>query len=139
MAWNDPNGFKGILRRAERQAYLPIPLRDIIKHNELFKAYPKFAKETRVIFDRDITSDYLASYNRDDKIIRVYFRKNDVKNDTTGEFMLNDIAHEIQHAIQSEEDFSYGTWEDQEAQNNPKEFDKEVRERFSETGKLRRI
>lgn len=132
MAWNDPNGFEGILRRAERQAYLPIPLRDIIKHNELFKAYPKFAKETRVIFDRDITSDYLASYNRDDKIIRVYFRKNDVKNDTTGEFMLNDIAHEIQHAIQSEEDFSYGTWEDQEAQNNPKEFDKEVRERFSD-------
>lgn len=130
MAWNDPNGFKGILRRAERQAYLPIPLRDIIKHNELFKAYPKFAKETRVIFDRDITSDYLASYNRDDKIIRVYFRKNDVKNDTTGESMLNDIAHEIQHAIQSEEDFSPGSWGDKEIREHPIEFAMEVRKRF---------
>ena len=78
---------------------------DILSHEKLFSAYPNL-KNVIVRFETD--SSYAGSY--DEYVIKVNIQEN-----TTPEKLRKTLLHELQHAIQEEENFARG--------GNPSEYE----------------
>jgi len=103
------------------------PLKNILKHDELYKAYPD-AKDIKVDFYNDVNASHKGMYDPSRKTISIntpyfYYKmgKNEkgqeiVKASSTGEkYAVNNneikktLLHEIQHWIQDKEGFASGT------------------------------
>lgn len=77
-------------------------LRDIMRHNALFEAYPEIA-ETKVKF-ADMPSGTAGSYNRETNTITLDTKLKYDANDA-----LDALMHEVQHRVQAAEGFASGT------------------------------
>lgn len=77
-------------------------LRDIMRHNALFEAYPEIA-ETKVKF-ADMPSGTAGSYNRETNTITL-----DTKLKYDANEALDALMHEVQHRVQAAEGFASGT------------------------------
>ena len=77
-------------------------LRDILRHNALFEAYPEIA-ETKVKF-ADMPSGKAGSYNRETNTITL-----DTKLKYDANEALDALMHEVQHRVQAAEGFASGT------------------------------
>lgn len=77
-------------------------LRDIMRHNALFEAYPEIA-ETKVKF-ADMPSGTAGSYNRETNTITL-----DTKLKYDANEALDALMHEVQHRVQAAEGFAGGT------------------------------
>lgn len=99
----------------------PKTLGEIIKHDELFEAYPKL-KDVEVFFDMD-TGTARGSYNYGLNAITINSRLKLNKDQ-----LKKTLIHEIQHAIQHFEGFSNGAsleyWDSAKNRYTPKENEK---------------
>ena len=107
MEWINENGDVWLdeINRLSRQVESgPVPLRNVLDHEELFRRYP-FLENVEISFadDVDMNGAY-GSYNTGNQEIRI----NKKIKYNPDEFM-NTALHEIQHAIQEYEGFASGS------------------------------
>ena len=116
-------------------------LSNLLKFDDLYKEYYKTLNvdgvdyqalknvEVEFVSKKD---DYLASYNHDKDLIQINL--NDInkflssKENARKEVILSSLLHEVQHAVQRREGFTYGTSIGRELRNSPnyKEYKKAV-------------
>lgn len=104
----------------DKAQVIPVPLKDVVKHEELAKAYPELMDNIKVKVNPDLKS--LGSFNTETNVLTIR-RPADMEQyaKTKPNYSpLSVIAHEVQHGIQTIEGFPGGTSVGAEAQKlNP--------------------